>query len=93
MMYKVFLADDEPWVMLGIKNLIDWGEEGFIICGEATDGIKAWERICRLNPDLILADIQMPGMTGIELIEKIRQEKMIRKKWMVWKFTAAINSR
>ncbi len=76
MMYKVFLADDEPWVMLGIKNLIDWGEEGFIICGEATDGIKAWERICRLNPDLILADIQMPGMTGIELIEKIRQEKM-----------------
>lgn len=72
-MYSVFLVDDEPWVLMGLKNLIDWGEAGFIICGEATDGKKAWERICHLKPDLILSDIQMPGLTGMQLIEKVRQ--------------------
>lgn len=75
-MYRVFLTDDEPWVLLGLKNLIDWSAEGFVICGEATDGMKAWERICRLQPDLILSDIQMPGLTGIELIERLRKEEM-----------------
>lgn len=75
-MYQVFLADDEPWVLLGLRNLIDWSAEGFVICGEATDGQKAWDRICRLEPDLILSDIQMPGLTGIELIEKIRENGM-----------------
>lgn len=75
-MYQVFLADDEPWVLLGLRNLIDWSAEGFVICGEATDGHKAWDRICRLEPDLILSDIQMPGLTGIELIEKIRENDM-----------------
>lgn len=75
-MYRVFLADDEPWVILGLKNLIDWGKEGFVICGEATDGIKAWERICHLKPDLILSDIQMPGLTGMQLIEKVREAEI-----------------
>ena len=75
-MFRVFLADDEPWVLLGLKNLIDWREAGFVICGEATDGIKAWERICRLKPDLILSDIRMPGLSGIDLMKKIREEKI-----------------
>ena len=69
-MYRVFLADDEPWILISLKNLIDWGECGFVICGEATDGIKAWERIVRTKPDLIISDIKMPGMDGIELIKK-----------------------
>ena len=51
-MYRVFLADDEPWVLLGLKNMIDWRENNFVICGEATDGFKAWERICNTRPDL-----------------------------------------
>ncbi len=75
-MFRVFLADDEPWVLITLKNLIDWGNEGFIICGEATDGVKAWERIRTLEPDLILSDIQMPGLTGIELLQKIREENL-----------------
>ena len=75
-MYRVFLADDEPWILISLKNLIDWGECGFVICGEATDGIKAWERIVRTKPDLIISDIKMPGMDGIELIKKVREEKL-----------------
>nr|WP_308628317.1 response regulator [uncultured Eisenbergiella sp.] len=75
-MYRVFLADDEPWIVISLKNLIDWGEYGFLICGEATDGIKAWERIQRTKPDLILSDIKMPGMDGIELIQKVREERI-----------------
>lgn len=75
-MYRVFLADDEPWILISLKNLVDWGECGFVICGEATDGNKAWERILNLKPDLILSDIKMPGMDGIALIKKIREEKL-----------------
>lgn len=75
-MYRVFLADDEPWVLLGLKNLIDWGSCGFVICGEATDGNKAWERICHLSPDLVLSDIRMPGLDGLALITKIRDAGM-----------------
>ena len=75
-MYQVFLADDEPWVILGLKNLIDWGAAGFVICGEATDGIKAWERICRLKPDVVFSDIRMPGLSGIDLLKKVREEQL-----------------
>ena len=73
-MYRVFMCDDEMWILLSLKNLIDWQEEGFFICGEATDGIKAWERIRNLKPDLIFSDIRMPGMDGIELVKKVREE-------------------
>ena len=75
-MYRVFLADDEPWILISLKNLIDWGECGYLICGEATDGIKAWERILYTKPDLIISDIKMPGMDGIELIKRVREERL-----------------
>lgn len=75
-MYKVFLVDDEPWVLLGLKNMIDWREKNFLLCGEATDGFKAWERIQRLKPDVVFSDIKMPGIDGIELISKIRESEM-----------------
>lgn len=72
-MYQIFLADDEPWVLMSLKNLIDWGEEGFAVCGEATDGEKAWERILRTKPDLVVTDIRMPGNDGLELMKKMRE--------------------
>lgn len=75
-MYRAFMCDDEMWILLSLKNLIDWQEEGFFICGEATDGLKAWERIRNLQPDLIFSDIKMPGMDGIGLAKKVREEGM-----------------
>lgn len=75
-MYQVFLADDEPWVLISLKNLIDWGSCGFAVCGEATDGEKAWERIQRMKPDLIVSDIRMPAIDGIELIRRVREAQL-----------------
>lgn len=75
-MHRVFICDDELWIILGLKNLIDWQKEGFVICGEASDGVKAWERIRKLEPDLILSDIRMPGMDGIELLKTVKQAEM-----------------
>lgn len=71
-MYQVFLVDDEPWAIMALKNMIDWNAYGFVISGEAYDGRLALERIERIKPDLILADIRMPGMDGLELIQELR---------------------
>ena len=50
-MYHVFLADDEPWALMTLQNLIDWSDYGFAVSGEAEDGEQALERIIRTNPD------------------------------------------
>mgnify|MGYP004466590339 FL=1 len=75
-MYQVFLVDDEPWAIMVLKNMIDWNEYGFVVSGEAEDGTQALERIERTKPDLILADIRMPGMDGLELIKELREREI-----------------
>lgn len=67
-MLKILLVDDEPNVREGIKRIIPWEDYGFTVCGEGENGDEGLARIRELNPDLVLADIKMPGMTGIELI-------------------------
>lgn len=73
-MLKVFFADDEREVLEGIKNIVDWKGIGYEICGEAMDGLSAYNSIKSLNPDLILIDIKMPKIQGIELTRMLREE-------------------
>lgn len=69
MTLKVMLADDELLVRLGIKSLIEWEKHGFSFIGDAPDGMKALELMEQEVPDILLTDIIMPRMGGLELIE------------------------
>lgn len=75
-MLKVLLVDDEPYISQGLSVLIDWNKEGFEIVKSAGDGFEALKYLKENSVDLIIADIKMPGMTGIELLEKITEEKL-----------------
>ena len=68
-MIKVMIADDEPFIRQGIKILINWEQYGFEICGEASNGKEALELMSKTEYDLIITDIRMPNMGGLDLIE------------------------
>jgi two-component system, response regulator YesN len=70
-MYKVFIADDESLVITSLKSCVDWEALGFMVIGTANDGISAYENINALKPDIVFADIRMPGMSGLELIKQV----------------------
>lgn len=76
-MLKVLLVDDEPFILQGIKVIIDWEKEGFEIAATAENGLEALEYLKKEKVDLIIADIRMPGMTGLELLEQIRSGRNI----------------
>jgi len=73
-MYRVFLADDDPLVLSEIKNIIDWEKNNCSIEGTASDGITALKRINWLQPDLVICDISLPCLSGLELL-KLSVEK------------------
>ena len=69
-MYTVLLVDDEPNVRLGVKMMIPWDELGLDVIGEAGDGDEGLEKMLSLKPDIVIADVKMPGKTGIEMTEE-----------------------
>lgn len=71
---KVLIADDEPALREGIKTIIDWNACGFDICGEASNGMETLEKILALSPDLVLLDIKMPKLNGIEVARRARNK-------------------
>lgn len=73
-MYTILVADDEAPIREGIPSLLDYGALGYRICGAAADGEQALEKIRTLHPDVVLMDIRMPGMTGLEAIRQARAE-------------------
>jgi two-component system response regulator YesN len=77
-MLKVLLVDDEPYVLEGLRVMVDWSAYGFKVCGEATNGEDALEIVKICNPDLIITDIKMPVMDGLEFI-KLSYEKLNSK--------------
>lgn len=68
-MIKVMIVDDEPFIRQGLRILIDWEKYGYSICAEAANGKEAAEKLRAEEYDLVITDIKMPNMNGIELIE------------------------
>ncbi len=73
-MYQLMIIDDEPVVRAGIKQLIPWENYNFEICGEGIDGKDGLKKVLEYSPDLVLVDVKMPGMSGIELIREAKKE-------------------
>lgn len=73
-MIKLLIADDEPLVQIGIKSMLDWERLGIEICGIAANGEHALELIEETSPQIVITDIRMPVMNGLELI-KLCSEK------------------
>ena len=69
--YKVILVDDEVEVIDIMKQKIRWNDLGFDVVGSATNGVKALELVEKLQPDVVLTDIKMPYMDGLELARKL----------------------
>ena len=73
-MYRVMLADDEKWSLFGLSRLVEWEKYGCEIVGMAYDGLSALEMCRREKPDLLISDIRMPGLDGLELARALAME-------------------
>ena len=74
--HTVFLADDEAWVLIGLKKLIEKTGLPFRVIGEAYNGVTTLEEIEKKKPDVLITDIRMPGYSGLELMEKINVKQL-----------------
>lgn len=82
-MIKVMIVDDEPFIRQGLKILIDWEKHGFDVCGEASNGEEAIAILQSRAIDLVITDIKMPQMNGIELIDHVRTKMNSRVKFII----------
>lgn len=75
MSIKIVIADDHIMVREGIKQLLEL-DGGFQVVGEASDGYECLSVLKNTKPDVLLLDINMPNLNGLQTLEKIRQEKI-----------------
>lgn len=71
---RVLIVDDEIKVCQLICHLVKWDEFGMEVIGMVNDGGKAYDIICEQEPDIVITDIRMPGLGGIDLVEKVQQK-------------------
>lgn len=71
-MYKVMIVEDEMLVRIGLKNSVEWSKFGLEVTADFPDGLAAWDYYEREKPDVVITDISMPRMDGMELITNIR---------------------
>ncbi len=73
-MFKVLISDDEPWILKALQQRINWDEIGLELVATANNGIDCLKHARNLSPDLLITDVRMPGLTGLELAETLRKE-------------------
>ena len=71
-MYSVIIVDDEPRIRRGIAHCMPWAKLGFALAGEAGNGVEALELVRAVRPDLVITDIRMPDMDGLDIARSIR---------------------
>lgn len=71
-MMKVLIVDDEPTMRKGLVMGVDWGSMDCVVVGEAANGLEALEAVERYNPGLVITDIRMPQMDGLEFLRQLR---------------------
>lgn len=72
-MYKAMIVEDEPILRRGLMRLVDWAQYGFSLEGSAANGREALQLAERIRPDLIVSDIRMPEMDGLEFLRALRE--------------------
>lgn len=70
-MYRLLIVDDEEMIREGISKGISWGDLGFEVVGEASNGLEALEILKNCVPDVVITDIRMPEMDGIDLMDHL----------------------
>ena len=70
-MINVYIADDEVWITLGLKKLLEKLDMDIYVVGTANNGLTAKEEIAMFKPDVVFTDIRMPGLSGLELLQVI----------------------
>ena len=70
-MLNVYIADDEVWITLGLKKLLEKLDMDIFVVGTANNGLTAREEIAMFKPDVVFTDIRMPGLSGLELLQAI----------------------
>jgi len=73
MTIRILLVDDHPIVRQGLRTLLE-GREGWQVIGEASDGAEALEKASDLNPDVMVLDVTMPKMNGLEACRLLRRQ-------------------
>lgn len=76
MVYKVLIADDEPIVRKAMQTLIEWEKLECDLIGFAANGQEVMEMLGRAIPDILILDVQMPGVSGIELAKYVWEKKL-----------------
>ena len=71
-MYKVLIVEDEDIIRKGLLFMVNWQEADCVVVGEAVDGLEGLEKIRETNPDIVVVDINMPGINGIKLIQMLK---------------------
>jgi two-component system response regulator YesN len=76
-MWSLMIVDDEELIREGLRDLISWDQYGVRVVGEAAGGEEALRKTRTQRPDIIVTDVVMPDMNGLELVERLRSMMMI----------------